>query len=148
MGLGNLDDINLKHSGRYFPDHERQDELEQWMEDLMDRFPEPIDVDFIEVSPQMTKHAAMAYWDHGSQDRDKYIRVSKNAMDRLTDDQIKSIILHELVHCWFYMNGDNDVTERDPMFTYVLGAVGAHLSGYDFNDEMVKRHASKFSDYY
>jgi len=147
MGLGNLDDVNLKHSGRHFPDHERQDELNDWLEELRHEFPEPVNVDFIEVSPQLTKAWAKAYWDHSSKDRDRYIRLSKRLVENYTDDQIKSVILHELAHCWFYQNGDNDVTERDPIFSYVLGAVGAQVSGYGFDHEIVERHCSRFSDY-
>lgn len=147
MGLGEFVDDKSPESGRAYPDHERQEELEEWLEELSDEFPEPIEVDFIEVSPNMTRHCAKAYWDKSDKDRDRYIRLSEQFVEEHTDGQIKSVILHELVHAWLYQNGDADVTERDPIFTYILGAVGAHVSGFGFSDEMMKKYCAPFSDY-
>lgn len=147
MGLGDIVDEYESHNGRAYPDHERQEELEEWLEELSEAFPEDLHVDFIEVSPKMTKYDAKAYWDKASEDRDRYIRVAKSSMENYTDKQIKALILHELCHIWFYQKGHHDVTEKDERFTYVLGAVGASVSGVGHQDEVFKDTCSPFSEY-
>lgn len=155
MGLKDLEGLNdsvsssgstSRHSGRYYPDHERQDELEEWLEECKEAFPVDIEVDFIEVSTKMTQRLAMSYWDHTRGDRDRYIRVSEWCMDKYDDWQIKSIIMHELCHAWLFQNGDRNITERDPIFTYILGATGSHLSGYMFSNNEFKKYCVPFID--
>lgn len=147
MGLGDIIDQTDNHSGRAWPDHGRQEELEDWMDELSQEFPGEVRVDFIEVSPQMTKCYAKAYWDEKSKERDRYIRVSKDFFENHSDDRVKAVILHELVHIWFFQEGYTSVTERDERFTYVLGAVGAHVSGVSFDDETFNEMCGPFSDF-
>lgn len=106
--------------------HEKEDDLVEWMEEFEDRFPTPVMVDFIEVSPEMENNLGLAYTKPGAQ----YIRIAEYAIDEYNDNFIKMVVLHEMVHVWFYQMGYTDITERDPVFTWVLGQVGADLSGY------------------
>jgi|APHM01.1.fsa_nt_gi SprT-like family. len=150
MGLqGLIDQEKGDVPERAWPDHKRQDELEEWLDDLENEIPIELDVDFIEVSPPMTQTAAMAYKDSSdNKDREYYIRVSEWVMENEPDDVIRGTILHELAHIWFWENGDGDISDGDDMFSYVLGGLGAHLSGVDFKGYEYETYMKHLTDVY
>ena len=147
MGLTDFQTSPNSIAGRRYPDHQYQDEIESWMEELKKDLPDEVDVEFIEVSTDMPKSLARAYKKKRGDQITYYIRVSDRAFKGNTDNHIKSVILHELVHIWFWEHVDKKITERSVEFTYVLGAVGAQVSGFNFDDYMITDCLSKFSDY-
>lgn len=133
MSMG-LDDISpettvseSQHKDRAYPPHEYEERLWEWVDGLQDRFPEEVQIDFIEVSDRMTQAQAKGYCkERGTV---LYIRIAERVIENEDDEYIKTILLHEMVHLWFYQNSWFDVGDSDPIFNWVLGAVGADLSG-------------------
>lgn len=132
MGLGSFkkDDYN-SHEKKAFGYHPRNEELQELVDELQSRFPEKVQVDFIEVSTKMTKTWAKAYRSSGTQ----YIRVAEHFIEEYGDDKdmVKRAVLHEMVHLWFYQNGYGDISDNDALFNWALGMVGADISGYGPN---------------
>lgn len=126
MGLKDLVEEENNHGKRQYPEHPREEEFLEWIDEFQDRFPEEVGVDFLEVSPRMTKTWGYAYYREDSQ----YIRLSEYLVKNCPDSTIKRVILHEMVHLYSHQIGYGELTERDPLFTWVLGRVGAHVSGY------------------
>lgn len=145
-GIGSFSEVRTLHMGlldltpddtggsvyRQYPDHERQDEIEAWAEEFQDRFPERVEFGFIEVSPQMESCDGRAFY---KSDGAMYIRIAEFAVEEKPDWRIKTIILHEMLHIYFYQIGRKDVTERDPIFTWALGFIGADISKIGPGDE-------------
>lgn len=150
MGLqGLIDQEKGDVPERAWPDHKRQDELEQWVETMKEEIPVDLEVDFIEVSPTMTNYSAKAYRDNSLDNvRKYYIRVAEHTMDDQSDDEIRAVILHELVHIWFWENGDGDISDGDDLFSYVLGGLGAHLNKTNFDGYEYQTYIKHVTDVY
>jgi len=114
--------------------HEYNEKLEQWMKEFQEKFPVELQIEFIEVSPQMNKHAAMAYRREAST---YYIRVSETYINQSTDRDIKFTLLHEMVHVYFYQMGYKR-TRHDKYFRWVAGRVGADMTRMSIDDEKWK----------
>lgn len=127
-----LEDFKSERNNGYrqYGSHEYDDKLETWKDDFMERFPIDLNIEFIEVSPKMTKHNAMAYR------RDVntyYIRVSEQFINLNNDERIKLTLLHEMVHVYFYQQGYTK-TNHDKYFRWVVGRVGASMTHMSIND--------------
>lgn len=107
---------------------ELDNRLEEIVDNHQDRFPYEIRVDFIEASPELTKHAGKAYYKDDGNKRHQYIRI-KESIARDDDMQTVRIVLHEMVHVYFYQLGLKDISDGDKLFEWVCGRVMADISG-------------------
>lgn len=116
-------------SDGYYGYHEYNDVLEDMYEDMLDMFPpEKPRVDFIEVSPQMSSNAALAYDKSEVPNTFDYcIRVSEEVVEKHNDSFIRTIVAHEMLHVWMYRN-DYEYSDGDDVFSYLLGVLGAHMA--------------------
>lgn len=130
MALDDFKTQNLSSEDRYreYPDHEYNSRLENLVDDLQHRFPEEVEVDFIECSPNMDKHFGMAYYKSTNRGVIRYIRMSEKYIDAWNFNKVEMAVLHEMAHIYFHQKGYKDITERDPRFTWVLGRLGALIS--------------------
>lgn len=128
-----IDDFiqNDTDSHQMYGSHDYDEKLEQMVEELDDRFPVDLRIDFIEVSPRMEKHNAMAYKREGKK---YYIRVSENYIERATERQIRLTVLHEMVHVYFYQMGASK-ENHSKYFRWVLGRVGGSFTRASILDE-------------
>lgn len=133
MGLGNFIEDNTpsnKDVNRFstYSYDEREEDIWDWIEEFQDKFPEEVKCDLVEVAPRDVSYHAQAYWRKRGDTHYQYLRVSETAFD---DGEwfARSVVLHEMCHLYMYQIGMRDVTERSPMFSWLLGRVGAHVSG-------------------
>lgn len=117
---------------------ELDEKLENIADSLKDRFPKDFRLDFIEASPALEKHGGKAYYRIDNSRKHYYIRIQKRMIES-DHKRLKFLVLHELVHIYLYNLGYNDISDGDPLFHWVLGAVGAsvnHISvgGDKWND--------------
>lgn len=110
----------------YYSYHEYDDTLQEWADEMESKFPGGLEYEYIEVSPKMSKYQAKAYFPQGEPN---YIRVAEDTVDNYSDEYIKMILLHELVHIWMSNNGHGHISDGDKVFNWVLGMVGADVSG-------------------
>lgn len=128
MGLLNLGpDGETTNNKRYrtYPDHERQDFIEDVVERRKSDFPGGVDIGFIEVSPEMTKTQGFAYY----KPEHDYIRVAERVVENQSDEYIEMVIVHEMVHIWLHQNGRSDVSDGTKLFEWICGHLGADISG-------------------
>lgn len=138
MGLGeftNQGDLTVAEQHfRTYPTHEEEEKFEKMVEELQSRFPEEIRVDFIEISPKMTRTDGYAYF----RDRDgvscQYIRIAEKALD-YPDYYQKMIVAHEMVHIYCNQKGYGDVSDGDRFFEWILGRVCADINGTSYRTE-------------
>lgn len=124
MGLGEFTNDTAENS--YYASHPADDKLNEWLDEFEEKFPEPIDVEFVEVSRKMTKSHAKAYWD--AESGEKYIRIADFVLEQFDEEHQRRVLIHEMVHVYMYQNGYN-YSDHDDIFTWVLGRVGADISG-------------------
>jgi len=113
------------------PYDEREEDIEAHIEEFQEKFPEEIRCDMVEVSPPDVKYSAKAYWKQGG---DQYMRVSESAFEK-GEWFVRSVILHEMVHLFFYQNDQRDIPDGDTVFEWMLGRVGAIPSGVSEQSE-------------
>lgn len=128
-----LDNFKTKSSNQYraYDDHEYDDRLNQWKDEFKDRFPVRLNIEFIEVSPNMTKTWGKATY---KPDGTCYIRMSEDFLYNHNDEQIKMTLLHEMCHVYFYRMGYKD-TNHDKFFRWVVGRVMGDLTHTSFNNQ-------------
>jgi len=126
-----LEDFETEDSNRYktYGSHDYDEELEQMIEEFQDRFPIELKIEFIEVSPRMEKHQAMAYRRGSSY----YIRVSESFINRSDYERISRTVLHEMVHVYLYQMG-YEGSNHDKYFRWIVGRVGASMTHASIND--------------
>jgi len=110
---------------RRYGSHKYDKKLERWVEEFQHRFPVELDIEFVEVSPNLSKHSAKAYRREGTI---YFIRMSEFYMDNYSDKSCRLTLLHEMVHVYFYQMGYSD-TNHDKYFRWVLGRVGGSIRG-------------------
>lgn len=130
MGLNDLIDESNQTSEaerqyRSFSYHKYEERVEEWVDELQSEFPEEVQVDFVEISTRMRKSSAKAYW----RGEHQYLRVAEWSVEKYDDEYLKEIVLHEMVHLYFRQIGKGEVDDNSRLFNWVLGQVGADLSG-------------------
>jgi hypothetical protein len=129
MGLGNFEnnyvDESDRHERRAYPNHEYDDKLYEWFDELNERFPVELEVAFIEVSTQITSYNAKAYREP---DGTRYIRMAEHFVENKDDSVIKDTLLHEMVHIYFYQLGHKDISDSSHLFSWVCGRVGTNIN--------------------
>lgn len=131
MGLKDLEGIENGSAAttnpyRAYPHTDWEDTLNEWFTELEQRFPEPIQCDFIEVSTRIKKYNAKAYY--RQHPTSQYIRFSEKYLNSSTDERIRMTLLHEMVHLYTYQNGFNRVSDGSHIFKWLCGAVGAPIN--------------------
>lgn len=131
-----LDSFKTKSSNKYkrYGHHEYNERLENWVDELQERFPIDLNIEFIEVSPQMTKYNAKAYKRDGNT---YFIRVSERYTNLYADEAVKLTVLHEMVHVYFYQMDYGD-TNHDKYFRWVCGRVMASMTNMSVEDQKWK----------
>lgn len=121
-----LDNFRSKSKSKYkaYSDHEYDDKLNKWKEEFKDRFPIRLNIEFVEVSPNMTKTWGRAFY---KPDGTAYIRISEDFLMTNNDRQIKLTLLHEMCHVYFFRMGYKD-TGHDKYFRWVVGRVMADMT--------------------
>lgn len=128
---------NTSHPHRNYPYNDFEDDSWEWFDELEERFPEEIKCDFIEVSPNITKYNARAYYRENG--RYTYIRFSKHYVENYTDKELKETLLHEMVHLYTYQKGYFNISDGSHLFKWLCGSVGAKIN-------QVGKHEEKWRD--
>lgn len=136
MGLKDfVEDESGSSSSSYkrYGQHEANERLEAVIEANQEKFPEEIEVDFVEVSPQMTETALRTYTKGEYPDGTAFIRVSEGFLDHPEGLQV-SILLNAMVTVYFWQNGQMDKAGSTDLYKWVCGRVSAQLNNLR-NDE-------------
>lgn len=136
MGLGQLIDDkggsktdSSPVSPRY-GHHEYNDTLSEWVDELNERFPVEVDIEFIEVSPQLSSNATKLYVKKIDGDLYQYIRVKEG----LWEDRewfARQRILYLMVSAYFNQIGMSNIGPANDEFKWVCGRVGAMTNPID-----------------
>jgi predicted SprT family Zn-dependent metalloprotease len=129
MGLEDFKSESDSHYKQYGY-HEYNEKLEKWADEMEERFPIDLNIEFVEVSPQMNQTRGMAYRRDNST---YYIRLAEWFVGIKSDERIKLTLLHEMVHVYFYRQGYSD-THHDKYFRWVVGRVGASMTNMAITD--------------
>ena len=132
MGLDDFKNSSISKSSNKAFNYKKLDEkLESIVEQCQKQFPEKVEIDFIEASPKLKKHAGKAYRDQNIEDGrleySIYIRIKKSLAERGGDDLVM-VVLHEMCHCYLYQHGIG-ASEKDVVFQWLCGRVVADPSG-------------------
>lgn len=123
MGLDDFASPNSTSGHRAYTGHPKEEQLEEWEDELNERFPIDLDIEFIEVSPKMSKHQGKAFY----RSNVNFIRISKQHIENDSDRKVKLTLLHEMCHVYFYQMGYKD-TGHDKYFRWVVGRVMADMT--------------------
>lgn len=121
--------VETSSSFKAFNYHELDKQLEEMVEEAQSRFPEEVDVEFIEASPQLQRYSGKAYKDYDDEGHQyvQYIRIKKNLAEK-NNAETKRVVLHEMAHVYLYQKGLDHVTEKDVTFQWLCGRVMADPS--------------------
>lgn len=136
---------SIENRFQQYPSHPDDGRINRMIEELQQLFPEEVRIDFVEVSPRMTKTHAMAYWRKRDGEYTQFMRVGEHYTD-VDDEELRRTVLHEMVHLFCYQNGYTDLSERSVIFTWLLGQLGASLSGIPESSQKWKDLAKPFLD--
>lgn len=128
---------------RTYGKHEYEDILWEWFHDLEERFPCEIECDFIEVSPNINSFNAKAY--KRNSPRSVFIRFSSGTIERYSDEKLKRVLLHEMVHLYTYQKGyAGSIGDGSPMFKWICGQVGTRINQVSDKSRKWERLADPF----
>lgn len=114
--------------------HPYNEKLETWADELEERFPIDLDINFVEVSPQMTKTYGKAFYSSYDQ---CYIRIAEYVVESKSEKEVKLILLHEMCHIYFYRMGYGN-TGHDKYFRWVVGRVMADMTNTSIHNKKWK----------
>lgn len=136
MGLEDLldDDISAGVASasqfRRYGSHEADEKLERWVDEFQERFPEPIELDFIEVSPQLENTAARFYRKERDDEQFAYIRVAEKTLEREEWWQ-RNVLLNQMVIAYIQQRGYHDISTGSSLFKWLCGNVGCVINQVD-----------------
>jgi hypothetical protein len=136
MGLEDLldDDVSAGEASasqfRRYGSHEADERLNEWFEDFQERFPEPIELDFIEVSPQLENTAARFYRKRRDEREFRYIRVAEKTLERDEWWQ-RNVLLNQMVIAYIHQRGYHDISTGSSLFKWLCGNVGCVINQVD-----------------
>ena len=134
-----LQDVEVDHgtgdtgTGQYpeafmtYPNHEIEEQLWEWFEELEERFPQEIRCDFIEVSPELESCDAQAYWRERDGESYQYVRFAEHHIDS-PDWRLRQTLIHEMAHLYCYQNGFKELSDSSPTFKWLCGRIGAPIN--------------------
>lgn len=144
-----LDDFSFNQSiedrFQQYPTHPEDGRINKMIDELQEMFPEDVRVDFVEVSPRMTKTYAMAYWRERDGEYTQFMRIGEHYTE-VSDTFLRRTVLHEMVHLYCFQMGYKDVSDHDDMFTWILGRLGASVSKINQDSQMWQDLAEPFLD--
>lgn len=123
MSLDDLFADQESEAKRKYKDEDKE-KLESIVEEYQRRFPEELDIDFIETSARMKSMHGKAYYEPGGK---MYIRISEDFMHSVPIDRLKMVVLHEMVHIYLYQKGYKD-ENHSKYFRWILGRVGGSFT--------------------
>lgn len=128
---------------RTYPKHEFEDTLWKWFHRFEDEFPCEIKCDFIEISPNITRYNAKAFYRYNP--KSEYIRFSKNYIEKYNNQYLRRTLLHEMVHLYTYQKGfEGDVHDHSPIFKWLCGQVGTSINEVSYRSDEWKKLAEPF----
>lgn len=137
MGLHDFSGSKSEH--RAYNGHPKEDQLEEWKDELQERFPVDLDIEFIEVSPKMSKHYGKAYYRGDT----AFIRISQDYIESNEDRKVKLTLLHEMCHVYFYQMGYKE-TNHDKYFRWVVGRVMASMTSMTIDNKKWQKTIEPF----
>lgn len=139
-----LEEFETESSDKHnvYQSHEKDEKLEQIIEEYQERFPVELRIQFIEVSPKMEQKHAMAYKRAGKK---YYIRVSESFIQRSTEEQLRRTVLHEMCHVYLYQQGLSG-HGHGKYFRWVVGRVGASMTHSTIHDVKWEKCIQPFID--
>jgi len=131
MGIHDLTGVPDKNNGanhpyRTYPHSKWEDKLNEWFDDLEQKFPEEIKCDFIEVSSRIKRANAKAFYRDGG--KYTFLRFSQSYLECEQDDRIKMTLLHEMVHLYTYQHDKYQISDSSAAFKWLCGRVGAPIN--------------------
>jgi predicted SprT family Zn-dependent metalloprotease len=87
----------------------------------------------------------MAYWRERDGEYTQFMRVGEHYTE-VDDETLRRTVLHEMIHLFCYQKGYRDLSERSVMFTWLLGRLGASVSGIDQDNKKWQDLAKPFLD--
>lgn len=130
MGLDNFKTTS-KTRGGGTRDHEYYDILNDWVEELEDKFPIDLNINEVTISTRMSRTWGKAYEDNINGHK---IKISSEFIDEHTDQEIKQVLLHEMCHAYFYEQGYSDIN-HSKFFRWVAGRVGADMTNMSYSND-------------
>lgn len=136
MGLQDIDEVERTSSSgtqgyperfKTYGTHEMDESIETWFDEFESRFPEPIDCEFIEVSPEMSSTRGMAYWRQREGEEYYYIRLAEHAVEG-REWRARQTLLHEMVHIYCFQNDWKNISDGSTTFKWLCGAVNASVN--------------------
>lgn len=147
MGLENLidDEDSIESISKYkkYGHHEYNDILERWVDEFQDRFPEEVEIEFVEVSSAMESKAAYTYFRYINEEEICFIRISENVIDN-EDWFIKQTVLHCMVDAYLRQLGADDIDAGHSIRNWVRGRVGCIINAVDVDSDEWKLIAEPF----
>ena len=127
-GLDGLIDEGVSDVQEYkhYGHHDWNSKLQSMVDELQERFPVEVEVGFIEVSPEMSKHGGLTY----KKPEGYFIRISEYIITNHSKEYVRTVVAHEMAHIYMWQIGRGELTEKSPLFSWVLGRVGGTVSGY------------------
>lgn len=136
MGLEDLldDDVATGEASasqfRRYGQHDADEKLEDWFEEFQDRFPGRVELDFIEVSPQLENTAARFYRKERDGNEFKYVRIAEKTLERDEWWQ-RNVLLNNMVIAYCHQHGYHDVSTGSSLFKWLCGNVGCVINQVD-----------------
>jgi len=123
--------------------HEYNDTLRAWVDEFNERFPVEVDIEFIEVSPQLKSNATKLYAKHKEGDLYQYIRVKEGLWEQ-GEWFVRQRILYLMVSAYFNQIGMPKIGPANDEFKWVCGRVGAATNPIDFRESTWKDGCTPF----
>jgi hypothetical protein len=133
MGLDDLldDDVTTGEASasqfRRYGSHKADEQLNEWYEEFQERFPERVELDFIEVSPQLENTSARFYKKDREEKQFMYVRISEKTLERDEWWQ-RNVLLNQMVIAYCHQRGYHDISTGSSLFKWLCGRVGCAIS--------------------
>lgn len=146
MGLDQFQSKNAaEQQYKKYNKHDLDEYLEELVEHNQHRFPERVEVDFIEASPSLESTYGMAYYRRNGGDKIKFIRIADWLADR-KNRRLEMVVVHEMCHIFLYQKGFTDVNEKDDLFQWILGRTNADLTHMNYRSKKYEEVVEPFTN--
>lgn len=130
---------------RKYGSHEADEKLENWIDEFQSRFPTDVRIDFIEVSPELTKSIARWYVKPRDGEEVRYVRVSEKLID-MEEWYQRQVILSVMSEMWMNQMGAKEMEAGHAIKKWVKGQVGCIINAVDVESEEWRILAEPFID--
>lgn len=146
-----LDDLIPEHENsgtrslKKYGSHPADEKLENWVEEFRERFPTEVDIDFIEVSPELEKTLARTYFRKRDGEMVRYIRISEQVLEMAPWYQ-RQVLLHTITQLWMNQMGAKEIDAGHAIKKWVCGQVGCMINAVDVDSDEWQLLAEPFLD--